>query len=109
MNDLSFSKKSTKPLNEYENKCIWRQIYNENLEDCGGVEETAQLRSQAKCVYSFWKVKAKDRSFTLHPERYELNMEKYREGLFACIAPVLQAYGISGGGWGDIFLNLINI
>ncbi len=97
IDELSFSQKSRKPLYEYENNCIGRQIYNENLEDCGSVE-LAQSRSQAKCVYRYWKVKAKGRSVTRHPEKYELNMVKYREELFTCVRPILQAYGMNKEG-----------
>jgi DNA polymerase elongation subunit (family B) len=95
LDELSFSKKATKPLYEYEHNDEHRQIYDENLEDCGGNEEMAQLKSQGNCVYKFWKVKAEKRPVSMHPEKYELNMEKYREGLFSCAAPILRAYGMS--------------
>jgi hypothetical protein len=96
VDELSFSKEAKKALYEYKNNGIERRIYNEIVEDCGSVE-LAQSRSQGKCVYRYWKVKAKDRSATIHPEKYQLNMAEYRKELFNCIKPVLLAYGMKEG------------
>jgi hypothetical protein len=32
---------------------------------------------------------------TIHPEKYELNISQYREELFKCGEPILQAYGMN--------------
>jgi DNA polymerase elongation subunit (family B) len=95
IDDLAFSPKADKPLYEYQDKREQHQLYDENLEDCGGNVETAQSISQGKCVYEYWKVISDRRSISRHPEKYKLNMKKYRKGLFACVVPILRAYGIS--------------
>ena len=69
-------------------------MYNEILEDCGGDVELAKSRSQEKHVYYYWKILAEERSVTIHPEMYPLNMNKYKEELFNCIEPILEAYGV---------------
>ena len=38
----------------------------------------------------------KERSVTIHPEKYELNIIQYRKELFNSIEPILQAYGMQG-------------
>jgi DNA polymerase elongation subunit (family B) len=89
--ELSYSQSPDKELYDYENNVIQRQIYNEILEDSGSVE-LAQLKSQAKCVYKYWKILTEGRSVTTHPERYQLNLVKYKEVLFTCVKPILEAY-----------------
>ena len=92
---LSFSLESKEPLYTHENNNIQRQIYCEILEDCGNDVDLAKSQSQAGHVYRYWKVSAKKRSASIHPERYQLNMVKYRQGLFNCIRPELEVYGMS--------------
>lgn len=92
---LSFSLESKEPLYIHENNNIQRQIYNEILDDCHGDDDLARSKSQAGRVYKYWKVIAKKKSVTIHPERYQLDMEKYRQGLFNCIKPELEVYGMS--------------
>src|SRR5262249_42329559 len=92
INQLSFAQRATDPLYEYEGNSVWRQIYDEILKDS---PSEARRKSQGGCVYTFWKIKAKGRSVSIHPERYPLNLEKYREELFACVKPILQAYGVN--------------
>jgi len=66
------------------------------IEHCNGSVELAQVRSQAKHVYKYWKIReVKGKSITTHPERYQLDIAKYREELFTCIKPILAAYGVS--------------
>jgi DNA polymerase elongation subunit (family B) len=95
LNRLSFSLESKEPLYVYENKNIQSQIYNEILEDCNGDTDLAKSKSQAGRVYRYWKVTAKKKSVTIHPEKHQLDMEKYKQGLFNCIRPELEVYGMS--------------
>jgi DNA polymerase elongation subunit (family B) len=92
---LSFSLESKEPLYAYENNCIQRQIYNEILEDFNGDIDLAKSKSQAGSVYRYWKVVAKNKSATIHAERYQLDIKKYRHGLFNCIRPELEVYGMN--------------
>ena len=57
--------------------------------------ELAQAKSQARDVYRYWKIRVKGKSVTRHPERYQLDITKYKAELFTCIKPILAAYGIS--------------
>ena len=92
LDELSYSQKSTKALHDYGSNGWQRQIYDEILEDYG--TDLAQSKSQVGAVYRYWKIKGKGRSVTILPERYELNMTKYKEELFICVEPILQAYGV---------------
>jgi hypothetical protein len=78
---------------------IQKQIYEEILEECGNDTQLAHSKSEAGLVYRYWKVSTKTvkgkRSATIHPQKYELDMQKYKEGLFNCIKPVLQVYGMN--------------
>jgi hypothetical protein len=101
LNELAFSQEVAKALYEYKSNGKERQIYSEILKDCGGDIELAKSRSQANNVYEYWKIllkdedkKAEGKSVTIHPEMYQLNMDKYREELFNCIEPILEAYGM---------------
>lgn len=90
---LSFSLESKEPSYAYENNCIQRQIYDEILEYCNGDVELAKSKSGR--VYRFYKVVAKNKSVTIHPEKYQLDIKKYKHGLFNCIRPVLEVYGMN--------------
>jgi DNA polymerase elongation subunit (family B) len=94
LDKLSFSLESKEPLYIHKNNNIQRQIYEEILEECNNDINMANSRSQAGRVYRYWKVIAKKRSATIHPQKHQLNMHKYREGLFNCIEPVLEVYGM---------------
>jgi DNA polymerase elongation subunit (family B) len=79
---------------EYKNDVKQKKIYKEILEDCNGDKNIAQGKSQAEQIWRYWKVKAKGKSFTLHPERYQIDMEKYRDELFNTIEPTLETFGV---------------
>jgi hypothetical protein len=99
LDKLSFSFESKEPLYTYKNNNIQKQIYEEILEECGNDTQLARSKSEAGHVYRYWKVTAKTgkgkRSATIHPQKYELDMQKYKQGLFNCIKPVLQVYGMN--------------
>ena len=84
---------------------MWNQI----LEECGEDSELAKSKSQAKGVYKYWKILdvKEERSVTIHPEKYQLNMEKYKEELFNCIMPILEAYGMKEEELDELYLELI--
>jgi hypothetical protein len=95
---LSFSLESKKPLYAYQNNVVQKQIYDEILEECGNDVQLAHSKSEAGRVYHYWKVTAKTmkgkRSATIHPQnqKYDLDMQKYKEGLFNSIRPILEVY-----------------
>lgn len=108
LDKLSFSLESKKPLYAYQNKVIQKQIYDEILEECGNDIQLAHSKSEAGRVYRYWKIKAKNRKATIHPQKYELDMQKYKEGLFNCIKPVLEVYGISENEISQLYIELVN-
>lgn len=114
LDDLAYSAEASKNLYDYASDGKEQEIYREILEDCGGSVELAQSKSQAKQVYKYWKIrgvesKDKDRdrsigngkgsisskSITIYPEKYQLDIVKYREELFKCVKPILAAYTLS--------------
>ena len=53
-----------------------KDIYNEICANNGGNIELAESKSQANCVYRFWKVndpKSKGGKVSMHPEKHTLN------------------------------------
>jgi hypothetical protein len=96
LEDLAYSAEASKNLYDYTSNGKEQKIYREILEDCGGNVELAQSKSQANNVYRYWKIqgKGKGKSVTIHPEKYELDIAKYKTELFTCIKPILAAYGI---------------
>jgi hypothetical protein len=55
----------------------------------------AYLANLAKRIYRYWKIRGvKGKSVTIHPEKYQLDIAKYKTELFTCIKPILAAYGI---------------
>jgi hypothetical protein len=96
MEDLAYSAEAAKNLYDYTSNGKEQWIYREILEDCCGSVELAQSKSQAKYVYRYWKIRGvKGKSITIHPEKYQLDITKYKAKLFTCIKPILAAYGIS--------------
>ena len=95
LNELAFSQEADKALYDYKMNGKERQIYIEILEDCRGDIELAKSRSRANNVYEYWKILTEGKSATIHPETYPLNMDKYREELFNCVKPILEAYGMN--------------
>jgi DNA polymerase elongation subunit (family B) len=93
--DLAYSTEASKNLYDYTSNGKEQKIYREILEDCDGDVELARSKSQAKHVYKYWKILGvKSKSVTIHPEKHELDIEKYKTELFTCIKPILAAYGI---------------
>ena len=82
--------------------------YQPMVIDCDNNIQLANSKSEAGRVYRYWKIKAKNRKATIHPEKYELDMQKYREGLFNCIKPVLEVYGTSSEEISQLYKELVN-
>jgi hypothetical protein len=100
---LSYSAKTQKALYEHadsKKNCWQKYIFDEMLEDCDGDRALAEMCSRPKSIHSFWKIvpngRGSDkRSCTMHPERYTIADHSYKEDLWNCIEPILQAYGFS--------------
>jgi hypothetical protein len=41
---------------QYNGNCWQKYIFEEIVEDCGGVWELAEINYHPKSVYSFWKI-----------------------------------------------------
>jgi DNA polymerase elongation subunit (family B) len=108
LDKLSFSFESNEPLYTHKNNNIQQQIYEEILEECGNDTQLAHSKSEAGHVYRYWKIKAKNRKATIHPEKYELDMQKYKEGLFNCIKPELEVFGMSESEISQLYNELVN-
>lgn len=108
LDKLSFSLESKDALYMHTKNDTQKQIYTEILEDCNNNIQLANSKSEAERVYHYWKIKAKNRKATIHPEKYELDMQKYKEGLFNCIKPVLEVYGMSSDEISQLYKELVN-
>jgi hypothetical protein len=82
LDKLSFSLESKDALYTHTRNDTQKQIYTEILEDCDNDVQLANSKCEAGRVYRYWKIKAKYRKATIHPKKYELVMQKYKEGLF---------------------------
>jgi len=95
---LAYSNKSSKALYDIKQDGWQKDIYNEICADNGGNIELAKSKSQANCVYQYWKVKeskGKNGKVTIHPEKHMLNISKYKEELWKCIEPLLEVCGLA--------------
>lgn len=92
---LAFSQKADKNLVDYENSNILKQLYFEILEDNNGSAEVIRSQTLKGYVFKFWKTQDGKRKHTVHPERYPLNFDQYRNELWTCVKPVLEVYGLS--------------
>jgi hypothetical protein len=93
---LAYSNKSSKSLYEIKQDGWQKDIYNEICAESGGNIELAKSKSQANCVYQYWKAndpKTKNGTVSIHPEMHMLNIAKYKEELWKCIEPLLEVYG----------------
>jgi hypothetical protein len=98
INKLMFRGHTTIPLDSTKSKDWHKHIFDELVEDYNGDLELARMNSLGGSVHKYWKINhgnGKERkSATMHPERYTLNINKYREGLWACVVSILKAYGV---------------
>ena len=96
---LAYSNKSSNALYDIKQDGWQKDIYNEICADNGGNIELAKSKSQANCVYKYWKVSdPKGKSgvkVTMHPESHMLNIHKYKEESWTCIKPLLEVYGLA--------------
>ena len=92
---LAFSQKADKNLVDYENSNILKQLYFEILKDNNDNGEVTRSRTLKGNVFKFWKTQDGNRKHTVHPDRYPLNFEQYRNELWTCVKPVLEVYGLS--------------
>jgi DNA polymerase elongation subunit (family B) len=79
----------------------WRaDVYNEILkEECKDDESLAKSKCYEGRVYQIWKIEStaghkKENAYSMHPERYLLNVEKYKEELWASVKDMLLFYGL---------------
>jgi DNA polymerase elongation subunit (family B) len=91
---LAYSFRATKALYDYPRKGKEKTMWNEILEDCDGDRELAKAMAQADDTYYYYKIIAKKKSITIHPELYRRDTDKHRKELFKCIEPILEAYGV---------------
>ena len=105
-NELGWSQKLSKDLIEYSNNDWHRIIYNERLEDNSDNMELVNASSLKGTVQTFWKIKPikidngdskkkSEKKYTMHPERYELDLSQYKKDLWTCFENILIAYGFT--------------
>jgi DNA polymerase elongation subunit (family B) len=100
-NKLVYYESSKKPI--YEQLNGWRaDIYNEILkEGCIGDESSAKSKCYAGKVYQIWKIEStsgrkKENSYSMHPDRHLLNLDKYKEELWTGgVKDILKFYGLA--------------
>ncbi|MGB6532834.1 MAG: hypothetical protein WBF33_32465 [Candidatus Nitrosopolaris sp.] len=100
INELAYSNKSSKPINNFKHGGWQTDLYKELLKDNNDNKQLTDSKCSVNKVYRYWKVsksqqKSNDKiSVTMHPENHLLNLSKYKEELFNCIKPVLEVYGL---------------
>lgn len=101
------SKKSLKEMGEKE-KGWQRSLYNEALSECHNDERLAKLKTKGGELYKYWKVKRDyettnkrnkiiqkvEHYFSGYPDRYPLDMEKYKDTFWSSITSILRVYGL---------------
>ena len=76
------------------------------LEDNNGNVELVNAGSLKGTVQPFWKIKPikidnggskkkSEKKYTVHPERYELDLARYKKDLWTCFENILTAYGFT--------------
>ncbi len=92
---LAYSKKAGKSIDEYKGKPIIKQIYLEAFEDDNnGNEAITKSQFTKGQVYKYWETTDAKRKHSIHPERYQLNLDNYRQNLWTCVLPILEIYGM---------------
>lgn len=96
---LFYTMQTKDPLYECTDNRWQKYIFDEIVQDCNGDRLLAEKGSHAKSIHSYWKIlpdgRGDKKSCTLHPERYTLDVYGYKEELWACIRPIIEAYGFS--------------
>jgi DNA polymerase elongation subunit (family B) len=106
MRDMEFIKKklfytmqSKDPLYECTDNRWQKYIFDEILQDCNGDRLLAESGSHAKSTHAYWKIlpdgRSDKKSCTLYPELYALDAHGYRNELWTCVRPIIEAYGFS--------------
>jgi DNA polymerase elongation subunit (family B) len=95
--NLYYSEEASKALYDYEGNCWQAYLFDDILEECNNDIALAKMNSQGKRVYQYWKVASNGKNkktATMHPERYTLSAEAYKEDLWTCVELILQVYGV---------------
>ena len=53
------------------------------------------MNCQGNTIYSYWKITDDEKTVTMHPEQYTLDVKAYKSDLWTCVELVLQEYGLS--------------
>ncbi len=97
---LFYTMQTKDALYECKDNRWQKYIFDEKVQDCNGNHVLAERSSHAKSTHAYWKIlpdgRADKKSCTLHPERYTLDAHGYKDELWTCIQPIIEAYGFSG-------------
>jgi hypothetical protein len=96
-NNLAFSFEAHKALNEYNRDVVQTVIAKELLAEDKyiGAGEIYQYYKIKPINYKDENGKNKQKKFTIYPDKYELDLDIYREGLFNCVKNILDLFDLN--------------
>lgn len=94
---LPWRNKISKSLSQYTSG--WQKhVFEEKLVGSKNSLVTIELDNPAGSIQPHWKIIPDGRdgkNVTIYPERYALDLDRYRMDLWTCFEPILKAYGLS--------------
>jgi DNA replicative helicase MCM subunit Mcm2 (Cdc46/Mcm family)/DNA polymerase elongation subunit (family B) len=95
-NNLAFSFEAHKALNEYNRDVVQTVISKELLveDKCIGAGKIYQYYKIKPINYKDENGKNKQKKFSIYPDKYELDLNIYREGLFNCVKNILDLFDL---------------
>jgi DNA polymerase I len=94
---LPWRGKNSKSLSQYRSG--WQKhVFEEKLAESNDNLVTVELDNPAGSIQPHWKIIPDgdgDKNVTIYPERYALDLHQYKEDLWTCFEPILEAYGFT--------------
>lgn len=100
--ELAYSLKASRSLETYTNEGIHKEIYREiMMEDSRNAQDSPghAAFTGSEQVYYYYKIQPlqsnnhQAKKYTIYPEKYVLDLSKYREELFNALDPILEVLG----------------
>ncbi len=87
--------KISKSLSQYASG--WQKhVFEEKLAESGNNLVSIELDNPVGSIQPYWKTIPEgngERNVTIHPECHALDLHQYKEDLWTCFEPILEAYG----------------
>jgi DNA polymerase elongation subunit (family B) len=98
---LAYSLKASRSLDTYNNEGVHKEIYLEVIEKTDPAKNNNSKNSlfSAEQVYYYYKIQplqmnGHQKKYSTYPEKYPLDLDKYKEELLTSIEPILEALGL---------------